>query len=75
MCFWYICQTQRLIKITHFHSILSTEFYWTRVQGRNMFRLSWNHHQAIQFTNLKLLNCDSYMDPYVTSIQCVYKTK
>jgi hypothetical protein len=25
--------------------------------------------EAIQFTNLKLLNCDSCMDPYITSIE------
>jgi hypothetical protein len=32
-----------------------------------MFRLSGSHHQAVQFTNFKLLNCDAYtrMDPYI----------
>jgi hypothetical protein len=41
-----------------------------------MFRLSWSHQQAIQSTDLILLNCVFfYMDPYIISIQCVYEMK
>jgi hypothetical protein len=60
-CVLYTCQIQQLIKITHFHSVVSTVS---------------QHHQAIQSTNIKLLSYDSYMDPYITNcIQCVYKIK